>query len=154
MGLFLVLLAVVLCFGILAGGGFAVLFAGIAAVLAGGKFALGCAVDFIRIQKAFKIQKNFKIQNAFKSMRYFAMAGLLGLSAVLIGCASPNSMPIVSHETVVVSPAKALLEPVPLEPFQGQTNEDLLEYVLLLSGKLELCNARISSAKKMIDEGE
>lgn len=107
-----------------------------------GKFMLECLWEIFRIKKR------------LQCMRYLGMAGLLGLSAVLIGCASPHSVPIVSHDTVVVSPAKALLEPVPLEPFGGQTNEDLLEYVLLLSGKLELCNARILSAKKMIDEEE
>lgn len=150
MGLFLVFLAAVLCFGIFAVAGlsfglsydlcFAVLSAGFAAGLQRGKSVLDCVFEFVRIQ------------NAFKFMRYFVMAGLLGLSAALIGCAPLCSVPVVSHDTVVVSPAKSLLEPVPLEPFGGHTNEDLLEYVLLLSGKLELCNARIVSAKKMIDE--
>ena len=66
----------------------------------------------------------------------------LGLSA----CA--KSYPVYETELVRITPPAYLLEPLPVPPFTGSDNEDLLMYSLTLKQNLQLCNARLEAIKK------
>lgn len=57
------------------------------------------------------------------------------------------------HDTqiVTIKPANALLEPIHIEPFQGNTNEDLLLYMLTVEKNIHLCNAKLEAIKKSIE---
>lgn len=58
--------------------------------------------------------------------------------------------PAVQYEVVTAAPPAVLLEPFPLLPFDGQTNEDLLLYTLSLQENVRLCNERLHAIQKSI----
>lgn len=70
---------------------------------------------------------------------------LLALSA----CA--KSYPVCETEIQYIKPPLPLLEPLPIPPFTGSSNEDLLLYTLTLEENLTLCNARLSAIKKSME---
>lgn len=74
--------------------------------------------------------------------KYIAIVWLLALCS----CAKPY--PVYETEIIRINPPLSLLAPVPVPPFSGSTNEDLLLYTLILEENLSLCNARLSAIKK------
>lgn len=70
---------------------------------------------------------------------------LFGLLA-LCACAKP--CPVYETEIQYVKPPLPLLESLPIPPFTGSSNEDLLLYTLTLEENLTLCNARLEAIKK------
>lgn len=70
---------------------------------------------------------------------------LLALSA----CA--KSYPVCETEIQYIKPPLPLLEPLPVPPFIGTTNEDLLLYTFTLEENLSMCNARLSAIKKSME---
>lgn len=66
---------------------------------------------------------------------------------LLSACAKTSA---VQYEVVSAVPPAVLLEPFPLLPFDGQTNEDLLLYTLSLQENVRLCNERLHAIQKSI----
>lgn len=66
---------------------------------------------------------------------------------LLSACAKTSA---VQYEVVTAAPPAILLEPFPLLPFDGQTNEDLLLYTLSLQENVRLCNERLHAIQKSI----
>lgn len=77
-----------------------------------------------------------------KNILLFLTAAGFALSA----CSKPY--PVYETETVKIKPSPLFLEPFPLPPFTGTTNEDLLLYTLSLEQNMKLCNARLEAIKK------
>lgn len=73
---------------------------------------------------------------------------LFGLLAL---CACTKPCPVYETQIQTVKPPLPLLEPLPIPPFTGSTNEDLLLYTLMLEENLSLCNARLSAIKKSME---
>lgn len=72
-------------------------------------------------------------------------------SFFLLFCFSLNACvkPYPVYETNIheIKAPQFLLEPLPIPPFIGETNEDLLLYTLSLEENLSLCNARLHAIK-------
>lgn len=75
---------------------------------------------------------------------------LLTLGLVVL-CACGKSYPVYETQIQSIKPPLPLLEPLPLPPFTGTTNEDLLLYTLMLEENLSLYNARLSAIKKSVE---
>lgn len=73
---------------------------------------------------------------------------LLGFSAL---SACGTSYPVYETQIQYIKPPLPLLEPLPLQPFTGSTNEDLLLYTLSLEENLSLCNAHLHAIKKSME---
>lgn len=84
-----------------------------------------------------------------KKIRSIKMVIALFTLFVLFACG--KSYPVYETETVRIKPPLSLLEPVPVSPFTGSTNEDLLLYTLTLEENLNLCNTRLSVVKKSVE---
>lgn len=74
----------------------------------------------------------------------FAVSGALCLG--MVACSKPYQ--VYETELVRITPPLLLLEPLPVPPFTGSDNEDLLLYSLTLRQNLQLCNARLEAIKK------
>lgn len=85
-------------------------------------------------------QRRYEALRRMQRLTRFLTIGSLSLYLLLslTGCGA--TQPVVRVQEVVLLPPDSLLEPTPIAPFVGSTNEDLLRFAVLAQESALLCN--------------